>query len=82
MYENKAYSWSITCTTLVSLLVFPLLRLEHNSLPTMVLSTFGHSLVLPSRLQNENVAYHWFEQQLAALSIFHLEARWASHSNR
>jgi len=28
MYENKAYRWSITCTTLVSLLVFPLLRLE------------------------------------------------------
>ena len=23
MYENKAYRWSITCTTLVSLLVFP-----------------------------------------------------------
>ena len=25
MYENKAYSWSITCTTLVSLLVVSLL---------------------------------------------------------
>ena len=30
---------------------------------TMVISTFGHFLVLPLRVQHENVAYHWVEQQ-------------------
>ena len=55
MYENKAYSWSITCTTLISLLV--------------------PSLLLPSQLQNANVAYPWIKQQAMALP-FVLQLNW------